>query len=112
MSSETDKSPSFTFKVLGSQEWNREDDNIDVEITLENGDRYGATFFTIKNLERLFEKNKRTGEFAAGSYLWATDMLIVEELTHAAMNRALHDLVLSGQLSVACSRLEPLTEDS
>ncbi len=51
------------------------DDNVDVEVRFGSGEKYAATFFTLLNLQRLFEKNSRTGECKDGLYLWASDMI-------------------------------------
>jgi len=45
------------------------DDNVDVEVTFDDGSRYAGTFFTLNNLRSLFEKNERTGECKGGLYL-------------------------------------------
>ncbi|PQV89209.1 hypothetical protein CDT93_21660, partial [Cronobacter sakazakii] len=38
------------------------DDNIDVEVLLDNGERYTATFFTLKNIASILERYKNSGE--------------------------------------------------
>lgn len=79
------------------------DDNIDVEVRFRDGRRYVATFFTLANLATLFRKNKLTGECCGGSYLWATDMVIVEELTEEVVERAVAGLLADGEFEGAFS---------
>lgn len=55
--------------------------NLDIHVEFKNGKKYVATFFTIKNIYSLFEKNKTSGECANGTYFWATDMVIIASMT-------------------------------
>ena len=93
-------------RVVGAQVWDPSIDNVDVEVTLADGGRFGATFFTLENLQRLFQKNRTTGECAGGLYLWATNMILVEKLTMDVIQKAVEDLLESGELSSAFTRFE------
>jgi hypothetical protein len=83
----------YSIHVLGAPEWNPAADNVDVEVRFADGRRYGATFFTLGNLERLFEKNRRTGECAGGLYLWAANMIVVDDLSAGTISRTVADLI-------------------
>ncbi|MCG8651333.1 MAG: hypothetical protein MI861_15950 [Pirellulales bacterium] len=96
---------SFRLKVLGSQQWDSEDDNVDVEVKFEDGSRFTATFFTLRNLHSLFEKNKRTGECQKGTYLWATEMIVVEQLDERTMEMTVRGLLEDGEFSSAFTRV-------
>ncbi len=52
------------------------DDNTDVIVQFEDGTRWSATFFTYLNINRLTEKNKKTGECLNGNYFWASNMVL------------------------------------
>jgi hypothetical protein len=93
-------------RIVGTQVWDPSTDNIDVEVILADGSRFGATFFTLENVRRLFHKNRVTGECAGGTYLWAADMILVEKLTMAAIQKTVEDLLNSGEFSSAFSKLE------
>lgn len=95
----------FEFVILGDQSWDVEDDNVDVEIVLQSGARFSATFFTLRNLSSLFAKNRITGECAAGLYLWASNMVIVESLDRDTIGRAIQGLIDDSELESACLRL-------
>ncbi|MES2933726.1 MAG: hypothetical protein V4805_09600 [Pseudomonadota bacterium] len=82
-----------------------ENDNVDVEITLENGEKYSATFFTLTNIEMLFKKNRLTGECNAGLYFWATDMILVETLTEKVIRDAIIGLIFSDEIGTALTKL-------
>lgn len=100
------KERSRTVKVVAARVWDPENDNVDVEVTFADGRRFGATFFTLKNIERLFEKNRKTGECGAGLYLWAVNMVLVQELTLRAIERTVDDLLSNGEFEHAFEELK------
>ncbi|WP_147300599.1 hypothetical protein [Lysobacter silvisoli] len=79
------------------------DDNVDVHVVLSNGERYSATFFTLKNVERLMRSYQESGECLNGSFFWARDMIIVTMITPEEVSRVVWDLVSSGELKGAMS---------
>lgn len=95
----------FDLVVLATDDWNPVDDNVDVEVAFLDGSRYTATFFTIENIRSLFAKNKNTGECAGGTYLWATEMILVEKLDIETMRATVHGLIRDGELDVAFTRV-------
>jgi hypothetical protein len=101
-----DQQDDFYIQIIGTQVWDPMQDNVDVEVRLADGRRFGATFFTLHNLERLFEKNRTTGECAAGLYLWATNMILVRELSIEAVKTTVRDLMTNGEFDKAFSVLD------
>ena len=97
----------FSFEVLGEQTGNEVDDNVDVQIRLEDGRLYTATFFTLQNLQTLFERNKQSGECAAGTYFWAADMICVHVITPEVIQKTIRALLDDGELEASCSEVEP-----
>ncbi len=67
--------------------------NLDIHVEFKDGARYVATFFTLKNIESLFQKNRRTGECSDGTYFWAADMIIVQEMTEENILRTVQQLI-------------------
>jgi hypothetical protein len=59
-------------------EWNIEDVNLDVIVTLSDRSKWIASFFTYKNIQTLREKNRLTGECMLGAYYWASDMVLID----------------------------------
>ena len=96
----------FQVRVVGAQVWDPATDNLDVEVTLTDGRRFGATFFTLQNVRRLFEKNRATGECHGGLYLWAANMILVETLTMDVIRKTIADLLENGELFSAFSILD------
>lgn len=62
-------------------EWDSADCNSDVMVSFRDGAEWVSTFFTYKNIATLIDKYKRSGERLGGKYFWATDMVLVDELT-------------------------------
>ena len=89
------------FVLLGADPLDVDDDNVDVEVRFKSGLWYGATFFTIRNIQSLFDKNKRTGECGGGLYFNCGDMIIVEELTQKAIIDTIRDLIARKELEKA-----------
>lgn len=74
-------------------EWTPADDNSDVIVTIENGERWVATFFSYQNILSLAEKNRGTGECLGGKYFVATDMILVDEVTRERIEEVVADLL-------------------
>ena len=90
-----------------------DDDNIEVVVTLPSGDRCWATFFTIGNIQALFEKNARTGERASGTYLpVAPNWIIVKRVQRDIIERTVADLLESEEFKSVFELLEPASPDS
>ena len=77
------------------------DDNVDVTVVFENGDRYVATFFSLQNLASLMEHYEETGECAGGLYVWSTNMIVVSRLTRDNVRRAIADLLENEEFASA-----------
>jgi hypothetical protein len=78
-----------------------DDDNVDVTVKFATGEHYTATFFALNNLESLMEKYRETGECAGGLYVWSAHMVVIARLTSANVERAVADLLESGEFAAA-----------
>jgi len=87
-------------------EWDPADGNTDAIVTLEDGSRWVATFFSYANIRSLAEKNKRTGECLGGRYFYATDMVLVDEVSRSRIREVVEDLLASGEFDSAFRRAE------
>lgn len=91
-------------------EWNPPDDNSDAIVTREDGSRWVASFFSYANISSLAQKNRRTGECLGGKYFWASDMILIDEVTRAGIEEAIQDLMASSSFETAfsrCPEIEP-----
>ena len=92
--------------LKGENSLNRHDDNVDVEIVLADSRVFSATFFTLKNIERLLLEYEATGECASGLYFWSQDMIIVSDLDEPTLRKTIDDLIGSGELFACCSQIK------
>ena len=74
-------------------EWDIADHNTDVAVTLSDGSRWIATFFTYQNVLSPAKKNQETGECLSGAYFWATEMILVDEVSSPRIEEIVHHLV-------------------
>lgn len=86
-------------------EWNPADDNTDVIVAFADGSRWVATFFSYANVHTLTEKNRQTGECLAGAYFWASDMILVEEVSRAQIEPVVADLIKTRGFELVFMRL-------
>ncbi|EAY24865.1 hypothetical protein [Microscilla marina] len=80
-----------------------QDSNVDVYIILDNQDVYYATFFTLKNIQKLMSK-AGIGS-AEGCYFWVADMVIIESITLNNIVVAIQDLIQSYSIDKALSKV-------
>ncbi|MFZ6680947.1 hypothetical protein [Undibacterium sp. Tian12W] len=87
------------------------DENIDVQIDLLDGRKFTATLFTLRNLTYLLDKYRTTGECANGTYIWAADMIVVESLDEATIQKTIASLIETGDIEFACTELKNSDRD-
>jgi hypothetical protein len=94
--------PPFEILVLeGVDGLDTINDNVDIEVVFDTGERWVATFFTLQNLESLFKKNRETGECGSGLYFWCSDMVIVKTLTVESIVYTVVELLREGEFESA-----------
>ncbi len=86
-----------------------DNDNVDVQVTFPNGDNFSATFFTLQNIDILMQHYQKTGECAAGSYFWASNMIIVQKLTEQTICKAIDNLLAEEEFASVFSKNEAST---
>ena len=97
---------SIWFEFLESQDsTDRFDSNSDVVFELNDGSRWGATFFTYQNIETLRKKNQQSGECLNGSYFCAEAMILVSEMSEEVIGAVLQEMLSSGEIEMYCHRL-------
>ncbi len=89
----------------GPGEWTPTDDNTDVIITFADASRWVATFFSYANIRMLTEKNRRTGECLSGAYFWASDMILIDEVSRPRIEEVIHYLIQKGEFEAVFARL-------
>ena len=76
----------------GHEPYNPEDEVIDVRLITKRYE-YTANFVTIKFLERMFNKNKITGECDYGKYFAMPGMVVVERIDEETAKRTIEDMI-------------------
>jgi len=91
---------------IEAEEWapgecDQSDCNSDVIVSFEKDGEWVATFFTYQNLSTLAKKNESTGECLNGKYFWATDMILVDELSRERVEEVVSHLISEGEFESA-----------
>lgn len=87
-------------------QWNYENDNTDVIVTLTNGEKYIGSFFTYSNIGQLTDKNKRTGENLSGKYFWASDMILINNCSRRDIEQVINELHAQDKLTTIFNKIE------
>ena len=85
-------------------QWVPRNANSDVLVEFADGARWTATFFSYENVAALRRKYEETGECLSGRYQWATNMVLVDELTRSRVEQVVEDLLASGEFGSAFAR--------
>lgn len=85
-------------------EWDIHNDNTDVFVEFEDGERWGASFFTYSNINKLVEKNKITGECLNGKYFWSSDMILIDEVSRKRIEEVIAYLINEGEFNSIFTR--------
>jgi hypothetical protein len=82
-------------------QWVPSNTNSDVVVTRDDGSIWTATFFSYENIAALRLKNQETGECLNGRYMWATNMILVDEVTRTRVEEVVADLVATHKFESA-----------
>jgi hypothetical protein len=55
----------------------------------------------------LTDKNRQTGECLSGAYFWASDMILIEEVSRPRIEEVVQHLIQEGELEAIFTRLRP-----
>jgi len=86
-------------------------DNVDVEVIVNERDRYFATFFTLSNIERLMNRYMVSGECANGLYFWAKNAIVIRDLEEHSIAKVIKKLLASGEFESAFGLAQDQIED-
>jgi hypothetical protein len=98
--------------LLGVDEDPDEVANVDVEVRLADGSRWGGAIFTVAEVDRLLARWARTGEHAGGSYFYCVYSFVVRDSGVGNMTRALAALHDHGNLTDVFNRLDEVDQGS
>lgn len=78
---------------------------VDVTVVL-GRTRYFLTFVSLKSVEKIMTSYQATGECGSGIYFWATDLIIVRELSKEIILQSAKEIVESLEIENFSSRQE------
>ena len=87
-------------------EWQPRDDVTDATVTLADGTRWAASFCAFDHLVTLRSNCAANGECLGGKYLWASDLILIDDTSRPSIAGAVRDLLSSGELRSAFSLCE------
>ena len=81
------------------------DTNSDVFVTMFDGSRWSATFFTFANIATLRKRWAENGECLHGRYFWAKTPVLVSKITRSEVEEVVKDLIATGEFEQAFERV-------
>ena len=92
------KKGNYEFEIFwpSSQPLDPENEAVDVIVRAGN-EEYTGTVITPRHIGDLFEKNRRTGECADGSYFCMPRIVIVRRIDRDTIKKTLDDLIKEGE---------------
>jgi hypothetical protein len=97
----------MTFKIKFPTEYqvhNINDDNLDVNIYLPNGEIYFGTLFTIQNIKTLMDNDTRV-------YFWATNMFIINDLSKGTIRYSISQVLKDENFDQIFSKIGVIGKD-
>lgn len=86
--------------------WDPADSVTDAVVTLGDGSRWIAACCSFAHLATLRATCAGTGENLGGRYLWASDLVLVEDTRRETIEAVVRDLIARGDLASAFGRME------
>jgi hypothetical protein len=86
--------------------WQPLDDVTDAIVTLADGSRWIATFCAFAHLPTLRRNCAESGECLGGKYLWASDLILIDDTSRPSIEAAVQDLLHTGELRSAFRECE------
>ena len=87
-------------------EWQPGDAVTDAVVTLADGSKWIATFCAFGHVETLRRNCGTSGENLGGKYLWASDLILIDDTSRASIEAVVADLIAAGDVPSAFSSHE------
>jgi hypothetical protein len=82
--------------MLGAEDEADSVENVDVEVSLSDGTRWSATFMTMREIQKIMDRWRSSGENLGGRYFHSGDLVIVREAGISAIVQAMESALASG----------------
>ena len=83
----------FRIDIPDRENFNPLNEAVEVVLSTPAGERYSANFITKKFIDYIFDKNRKTGECANGTYFCMPNMIIIRELNERDVKTTIDDLI-------------------
>ena len=86
--------------------WQPGNDVTDAIVTLTDGSRWVGTFCAFTHIAELRSNCAVNGECLGGRYLWASDLILVDDTSRSSLEAIIGDLLATGELQAAMSQVD------
>lgn len=93
-------------EMRNKPEGNVEDAFTDVLVKMENGELFGASFFSYDYIEQLRHQHSNNGYYLSGSYFWAERMILVEDCDKARIENIIREMIDEGDFLRAFTKFD------
>ena len=90
----------FRINWTSSKPYDPLKETVEVILTTKDGQEYLANFTAKGFIEYMFEKNKRTGECANGTYFCMPHMVLLEEISEQNVRATIDDLIKNSEIGL------------
>jgi hypothetical protein len=85
--------------------WTPTDDVTDAIVSFPDGSRWVATFCAFDHVAALRRNCAANGECLGGRYLWASDLILIDDTSRPSIEAVVRDLIATGELPSAFSEI-------
>lgn len=87
------KEYTFMIDIPDRENFNPLNEAVEVILTTRTREKYSANFITKEFIRYIFEKDKRTGENAGGTYFCMPNMIVIRELNEKNVKTTIDNLI-------------------
>lgn len=99
------KKISLTAAYLSDALIDYQDLNTDVIVQFQNGDEYVATFFSVKNLERIIQEHKKSSDYLSEEYYRILNAVLVDDLSTTRLMSVIEHMIIEGDFQLVFKKV-------
>src|SRR5262245_41929366 len=96
----------------GPDPYDIDNGNVDVEVELADGRRFGATFFTLRNIQKQMEQDRAAGTCGGGQYFSCRDLVVVRNVAPSTIEGAVESMIREGTIEGVFLPLDDVLGDA
>src|SRR5687768_886612 len=90
----------LTVEYLDDQRPDYQNVNSDVIVEFEDGNKYAATFFTSRNLERMIKDLEQSDEFVSGQFYKLLNIVLVKDFNNGDLTPVVDEMIAEGDFQL------------